>query len=131
MITRSEFETKLAAAKLAVEEKLRDAVGRHAFSVDTFVHRLPVTLPGKLGHNICLAADVTVGWGPSAADWPEQQTPFLRTFYRWFWQGRCPDCGGAGRLAWSETRQEDGSYLRVESPLCHGCSGSGIDRRSV
>jgi hypothetical protein len=111
------------------ENWLRGKVGRYAFDVDSLGHRFH--LPEKIMHNLCLAADVTVGWGPNASDWDSQKTPFLKGFYRWFWEGRCPDCGGSGEIKWMEVRQEDGTYQRSENVPCFCCEGSGIDPRKA
>lgn len=108
------------------QRRLRRAVGRYAFTIDGAAHRLH--LPNPLMHNLCLAADITVGWGPSATDWEKQKTAFLSAFYRWFWQGRCPECGGDGKFAWMEIRREDGSYRRETDVTCFACNGSGQDQ---
>jgi hypothetical protein len=105
------------------ETRLRRLVDRYAFDLDGFGHRLEklIPLPHWLGHNLCLAADVTVGWGPDAADWKEQRTRFLRWFYRWFWNGRCPTCRGEGEVEiWRKGDPSDVFHTEV----CEGCQGS-------
>lgn len=104
-----------------LEMRLRSLVGRHAFQVDSLGHRLP--LPKRLSHNLCLAADVTVGWGPDASDWPEAKTPFLRWFYQWFWNGNCPTCGGQGEIQiWRQGDPTDDFHPET----CPGCAGTGL-----
>lgn len=103
---------------------LRKLVGRYAFTADSCLHRLPFVerIPPlrNLQETVCLAADITVGWGPAAADWETAKTPALIRFYRWFWQGLCPDCGGNGTL-----EQVHPVEMTVE---CFGCEGAGRDR---
>lgn len=33
---------------------------------------------------ICLAYDITFGWGPEAGDWDEQANAALRAFHHWW-----------------------------------------------
>jgi len=99
---------------------LRGLVGRYAFTLDGYGHRLH--LPEPLSHNVCLAADVTVGWGPGCEDWERQRTRFLRWFYRWFWNGACPSCGGRGQIEiWRSGDPSDDFHTET----CYGCDGSG------
>lgn len=105
---------------MRAQAHLRNLIARHAFEVDRLGHRLP--LPRRLGHNLCLAADITVGWGPDASDWSESQTPFLRWFYRWFWNGHCPTCGGKGQIQiWRRGDPTEGFHTED----CPGCAGTG------
>lgn len=108
------------APSVPVQARLRDLVARHAFAIDGLGHRLP--LPKRLSHNLCLAADVTVGWGPDASDWESARTPFLRWFYRWFWDESCPTCGGKGEIRiWR--RGDPTNDFHPET--CPGCEGRG------
>lgn len=43
--------------------------------------RQQLTLSEPLTRELCLAADVTYGWGPDASDWDEEKTPFLEAVY--------------------------------------------------
>lgn len=90
-------------------------------SLDHLGHRFNVSHT-----NICLAMDITLGWGPIAADWNGGRTRFLRWFYRWYWNGECPDCHD-GIIPWIEVRQEDGSYKRFTDVTCERCHGTGRD----
>lgn len=104
----------------AAEARLRDLVARHAFHVDSLGHRLP--LPKRLSHNLCLAADITVGWGPDTTDWKSARTPFLRWFYNWFWAGNCPSCNGKGVIrVWHRGDPTDDFH---QEP-CSSCEATG------
>lgn len=106
---------------------LRDFLLAESYELDALGHQLQ--LPEPLQHELCLAADMTTGWGPSCPDWESNKTPFLSWFWDWLWQGSCPTCHGQGRLPWIEYRQADGSYQREESPICFQCEGSGRQER--
>ena len=40
-----------------------------------------LSLSGPLADELCLAADVTFGWGPNAFDWEERKSPFIEAVY--------------------------------------------------
>jgi hypothetical protein len=103
-----------------LERSLRGLVGDYAFDVDSLGHRLH--LPERLSHNVCLAADVTVGWGPDASDWETAKTPFLRWFYRWYWDGRCPTCAGEKTI---QIWRKGDATSDFHEETCPGCQGSG------
>lgn len=91
---------------------IRRFIAKHIWAVDNLFHKF-----GFPRHNICLAADVTVGWGPGCPDWKENETSFLKWFYKWYWNGMCAVCWGQGYI----------EYLHpVEEIIpCEECNGTG------
>lgn len=69
--------------------------------------------------------ETTMGWGPNAYDWPGKHPNLTKRFHRWYWQGRCHECGGEGILhhVWVRGIPKDESLDMV----CWTCAGSGND----
>jgi len=104
---------------------IRDSLSAYAFTLDGWSHKRPIKwlLPQRVHHFVCLAADVTVGWGPDAADWERNAArhPELVWFYGWYWNGRCDFCGGTGEIHWLHPNDQ--------IKPCGKCMGSGLQPR--
>lgn len=90
---------------------MRGFIGRHAFAIDSLLHRLHIA-PSVC----CLMADVTVGWGPDCLGFKDSPR-IVRWFFRWFWNGRCYRCWGEG--------VHHMVYPREEDVPCEACGATG------